>query len=475
MFQIKKPEDKSCEDSDDFIKIRCKQHMDHVCCLFCKICNENICLKCLTDIHKGHDVIEKENYNAEEKSVEGIQREKENKVTRIMSEVGIQREKENQVTRIMSEVGIQREKENQVTRIMSEVGIQMEKENQVTRIMSEVALGNSFNSALNSEQEEMREEQTETEIKVTRQFTIDINNIFCMSSCHESSVCRESSVWISDGCHESSVWISDGTHDTVMHLKLKNEKPQIISQFDIVVHDMAVTPSGDLILVVDGNKTLQVVDKKTGQMSNSKYTVSCYFSKAMPLCIHVTKDKVITGTVKSYQFLSWVKGFLQLFGAGNSSVLVMDHEGNYLKIYEVDENRKPLFTVPERITSTSNGNICVVDGLDIKTGRIVILGQAGSVVGTYEGNPTINSKQRLFHPADILTTPSDNIVVADRNNHTIHILDMNGQIIANKRLSEVGIRFPYSLGTSVPGYFFIGCHSPETDKAKLYEVKFSGF
>lgn len=223
-------------------------------------------------------------------------------------------------------------------------------------------------------------------------------------------------------------------------------------------------------------KRYRRLTKRTGKLSNSKYTLSWRYSRVMPLCIHVTRDKVITGVVDRYQFLSFLKGMLKFLGAtGYSSVLVRDHAGNYLNLYEVDKNRKPLFTVPERITSTSNGNICVVDGLDIKTGRIVILGQAGNVVGTYEGNPNINSKQRPFHPADILTTPLDNIVVADRNNHTIHILDMNGQIIANKRLSEVGIRFPYSLGTSVPGYFFIGCHSPETDKAKLYKVKFSGF
>ncbi|CAG2194331.1 unnamed protein product [Mytilus edulis] len=246
---------------------------------------------------------EKENQVTRSMSEVGIQSEKENEVTRSMSEVGIQSEKENEVTRILSAVGIQREKENEVTRILSVVGIQSEKENQVTKTMLEVALGNSLNSTLDSEQGEMREEQTE--IEVTRQFTTDINNIFCMSP-----------------CHDSSIWISDGTHDTVMHLNLKKEKPQIISQFNIVVHDMAITPSGDLILAVDGNKTLQAVDQRTGKLSNSKYTLSWRYSRVMPLCIHVTRDKVITGVVDRYQFLSFLKGMLKFLGAtGYSSVL----------------------------------------------------------------------------------------------------------------------------------------------------------
>ncbi|CAC5408262.1 UTP6 [Mytilus coruscus] len=112
----------------------------------------------------------------------------------------------------------------------------------------------------------------------------------------------------------------------------------------------------------------------------------------------------------------------------------MDETGNRVREYEHDSNNKPLFSLPRRIvTSTSNGNIWVVDLYDKSfRGRVVVLGQAGNIVQIYTGHPDVNFQT-----------------------------------------NDEGMMFPYSLALSGPAQFYIGCatpeYSPPSAKAKLFK------
>ncbi|VDI23140.1 Hypothetical predicted protein [Mytilus galloprovincialis] len=173
----------------------------------------------------------------------------------------------------------------------------------------------------------------------------------------------------------------------------------------------------------------------------------------------------------------------------------MDQEGKQLKEYEHENHKKqlfslprfrkssitkPLFSFPICVTCTSNGNICVVDVLDNDNrGRVVVLSPGGDVLGTYTGQPDVNTEDKPFTPVRILTTPLDNIIVTDMENHLLHILTDQGQSITYYNLRDIGILYPYSLALSTSGTIFIGCvspkESPDTSKAKLYELNYSGF
>lgn len=143
---------------------------------------------------------------------------------------------------------------------------------------------------------------------------------------------------------------------------------------------------------------------------------------------------------------------------------------------------KHLFTCtyPRRITIASNGNICLVDWFDQdRRGRVVVLSQGGDILGIYTGHPDVHTNHNPFTPVGILTTPSDNIIVTDLNNHLLHILADQGQLIAFYNLRDMGIVHPYSLAMSTSGTLYIGCFiaegSKKKSKAKLYELNFSGF
>ncbi|VDI23141.1 Hypothetical predicted protein [Mytilus galloprovincialis] len=269
-------------------------------------------------------------------------------------------------------------------------------------------------------------------------------------------------------CSDGSMWMGDSLKSKLQHVKLRENRTEVITSINTKINGMAKTHSNNILVTTTGETKLKLINTMTWEITDTRYDVKPLY----PTCIHVTRDhRVIIG--------AWSGG--KVFPAtGRSVVVVMDQEGKQLQEYEHDKHTKGLFTYPGRVTCTSNGNICVVDLLDKDgRGRVVVLSPGGDILGTYTGHPDVNTEEKPFIPIGILTTPSDNIVVTDMNNHLLHILTIQGQSITYYNLHDMDILHPYSLDLSTSGTIFIGCvnktNSPDTTKAKLYELKFSGF
>ncbi|XP_063410455.1 uncharacterized protein LOC134693544 [Mytilus trossulus] len=283
-------------------------------------------------------------------------------------------------------------------------------------------------------------------LEIFKEYSSDVKNINFMVAC-------------SDG----SVWIGDNTRSKLQHVKLTENKTEVITSLNTNIYGIAISHSNN-ILVKDSTPTkLRQINTVTGEITDSIYDIK----PLKPVGIHVTSDhRVIIGASSP---LSRV-------------VIVLDQEGKQLKRYENDKHNKRLFTLPRYITSTSNGNICVVDTFDRDFhGRVVVLSPGGDIIGTYTGHPEVNTKKKPFKAFEILTTPSDNIVVTDTENHLLHILSDQGQIITYYNLSDMGILRPHSLTLSSTGTILIGCLEKKAffvisdKKAKLYELEYSGF
>ncbi|CAG2185150.1 unnamed protein product [Mytilus edulis] len=266
---------------------------------------------------------------------------------------------------------------------------------------------------VSSEPQVMKTDKANIKIKVETKFVTDLSRIYCLVS-----------------CQDGSVWIADN-RKTVQHIKIEQNKIEVISRFSMIVWDMAIT-STNAILVSDGGSLLKWMNAGTGQITHTMYDIA-----PLTTCrIHITTDNRV---------------IIELYPWGKYSLL----------------------------EESVQGNICVVDKLDeSRRGRVIILGQSGQVIQIYTGHPDINTEDRPFKPSDILTTPLDNVIVADSKNHALHILDSNGQIISYYRVNLIGIQGLYSLALSTPGHLYIGNYtsdgSPE-QKAKLFELKYSGF
>ncbi|XP_071170893.1 uncharacterized protein [Mytilus edulis] len=154
----------------------------------------------------------------------------------------------------------------------------------------------------------------------------------------------------------------------------------------------------------------------------------------------------------------------------------MNRNGDHERVYEHDQHKQPIFTYLLRITSTSNGNIHVVDG-GVRGGiyRVVMLEQGGDIINIYTGDREIN-KDIPFNPRDIVTTPRDNVIVADINTHTLHILNNAGTLVTCHKTSDINIVLLCSLVFTPTGQLYIECSTPKRCKAKdakLYEVTIS--
>lgn len=332
--------------------------------------------------------------------------------------------------------------------------MQRETESKLSKLaLTKVIPSKSSPQKLNSEKKEIKENPNPN-IKVTRQFTTGLNDVHTV---------------ISDS--HDSVWIADWYNDVLNQLKVTKDNIQVKSKLNISVFDMAVYSTNSLLLSVHNETRVKLLNDRTLQISDSKYSTAPLF----PHCLNISRDKkVIVGAVKSN-----AKG--QLFkSTGRRAVIVMDEEGNRVNQYEHDSNNEPLFTLPSKITSTNNGNICVADVLDESyRGRVVILGNTGNILQIYNGHSDIDSQDSPFRPTDIKTTPADNIIVANYYNHTLHILSCDGVLIKYIMTEDVEIFMPYSLALYGPEQLYIGCLSDESSeefvKAKLYQVRYSGF
>ncbi|CAC5400463.1 unnamed protein product [Mytilus coruscus] len=157
---------------------------------------------------------------------------------------------------------------------------------------------------------------------------------------------------------------------------------------------------------------------------------------------------------------------------------MMNKKGDKEFVYKHDQHSPTLITVPKRITSTNNGNIHVVDQISEDfSGKVVVLGHDGHLIYKYSGLSATNNTSP-FKPRHIVTTPSDNVVVIDRDIPILHILNNNGHFVSYFNTEEIGIQFPYSLAFNTTGHLYIGCTKGaghKSTEAKLYETNIAGF
>ncbi|XP_063404732.1 uncharacterized protein LOC134688192 [Mytilus trossulus] len=268
------------------------------------------------------------------------------------------------------------------------------------------------------------------------------------------AVSLDGSLWIGDGDKEEGFHLFT-SYTALQNVKLVGDKVKVLSSFNIEVYDIAVTPSNDILLAIEGSR-LKQIKAGSNKVSDSVYFVELSYITS----VHVTKDgRVIVG--------------------GGKVIVVMDTDVKYLARYEEDENKKPIFDgTIWSTTSTLNGNIFVAQ--PYFNPRVVVLCK-GDVINNYTGPPSIKS-QRRFNPRSVITTPMDHVIVADCFNHSLHILDNTGHLLTTYNTKDIGIEYPRSLTITMEGPFavlYIGCRNTgscedSSDTGQLYKTNIMG-
>ncbi|CAG2237167.1 unnamed protein product [Mytilus edulis] len=299
------------------------------------------------------------------------------------------------------------------------------------------------------------ESSNEIEVTVTKEFQTKLSRVSYLSSSHNDAL------WIGINMptreNKRSTLFSKKTI-TLHKVRPEENKLKTLCELDVRIIDIATTPSDTIILVTDDVK-LKEIDQ-SDKVIDSKYNVESYLLFMFkPTCIHFTKRNTIAigGRTSSKD---------------RAAVILMDINGKFVAKYESDETSRPIFTNPLRITSTSNGNLWVIDAEDDNSGSVVVLTQEYGV-RVYRGNLDMDTCEKQFNPQYITTTPLDNIIVTDTYNHMLHLLNKDIQLLAHYSTGDIGILYPTSVVFTSAGNVYIGSSSfQQNEKAKLYKVNF---
>ncbi|XP_033743911.1 tripartite motif-containing protein 2-like [Pecten maximus] len=143
----------------------------------------------------------------------------------------------------------------------------------------------------------------------------------------------------------------------------------------------------------------------------------------------------------------------------------LNSQGQQVQAYEYTDGNKRLFTRPYRVVENINGDICVTDKTSMGSGRVVVLDSLGNLRFIYDGR-SASAGERPFSPCGIVCDSYGRLLIADTNNHCVHIVDKHGQFVSFLLRKEDGITCPTSLVLNGEGKLWVG---NENGQVKVYQ------
>ena len=280
----------------------------------------------------------------------------------------------------------------------------------------------------------------DTELKVLKSYTTDLSDVHRLVS-----------------LDKTTAWISSYKGNIIRKVVI-DDKTQIIKEIPVEIYDMKLTKSNDILISINSSDVKLIT--QSGQIKP--------FLSVSPLIttgIHVTHNNdIILGVME--------KDTYKLTDKSCRKIIVFGENKKEKQSYQYNKHKQRLFTVPFRITD-KNSDIVVIDRTSYDDGRVVVLGKEGGVEWIYQGHPQINTEDKPFYPSDIVTTSVGNIIVADYNNHTLHVISGEGELLTYKDMLDQGVIHPLSLDVDTLGQLWVGCNTykSEADDAKVHIIK----
>ena len=519
------------ENEIHFGDIKCTDHSDQTCCMYCKSCDKLVCVQCVIKTHKSHVFeeissgysLKRENLRKHtfiwKKQAEILTNEIE-KLENIQEDNKIQYKEVNEKI-ITHEKAVKDEVEKFTKSVKDGLDtkwdlIQVGTETEIDRVkerkmniqermkkaedLMNIKDGNKFFKDIKDMEISLKDGfQYTAPNKYVKEIlptfvpgmfiqdnfgNLKLNNC---SSNDEENPCTKielkigkeylttvDTVYRVAHCKDGHIWICSniGTSEILQKVKPTGNELKEISSYKIihVVYDMAVSQWNNILLCTNDNQ-IQSIEERTGQLRNTKFGV----------------EYLIPSAICSREFLIVVGAINNDYPKhGKRVVIKMNEKGEHEHVMEYDKNGQPIFTYPLSVACTNNlQTVFVIDGLSHDTYsafRLVI--QTGSdSFEYYEGHSTLNNSfDKRFCPIAIQAAPSNSIIINDFSTNALHILSPSG-LSAYVSLSELGIQCSFSLCCTLT-HLFIGCQSfqgngcesnqESMDRAKLYELNIEG-
>ncbi|XP_071165937.1 uncharacterized protein [Mytilus edulis] len=480
-------------DNVDIESMVCTMHSQQKCFVFCKDCSQPACSKCLTETHKLHD------YKPLDEAYNDIISEKEELINKLKSNLQFLRNAKDKLTKILSDGNnnlketreaikrTEKEMKESITKYVADLFQELEAKSKKSEKMIKDELStmkkneDKLETRINNLNEAKQDHQLVDILSPLPKYpakTIKHNEVTFIPSNMQEKLGRQSVLGdlytipdlelidsyqsaiqnvtnillYSDNC----AFVGSYSSQKLQKVIFGNHRIKVEREMKMKVYDMAKTRDGEIL--VSSEESEIKLYTKDGQLKTFKS-----FSPLKTLGIHITKDhKIIIGLTESLKI-----------PATKDSIrtLVIMNQDCYIQTTIEFES---LLTYPYRIQSF-NDKILVVDIINTEwEGRVVMLDERGKLYWTYNGYNSINSDQNHFYPDDIAITSADTILVSDCENHTIHVLNPDGQLIVCKDVKCLGIELPLGLCIDQNQVLWIGCNTyvkEKFSKAKLSCVK----
>ncbi|XP_052679808.1 uncharacterized protein LOC128160519 [Crassostrea angulata] len=210
-------------------------------------------------------------------------------------------------------------------------------------------------------------------------------------------------------CHnEDRIWTTCGKTNDIKCFNIKSFLLHTIkSKSGKWPNDLALDKEGNLLFSEGTRRTVNII--KNGE-SEELIRVQGWMPNT--LCVTSSSDLLVS----MYNNEKDQSKVVRYTGSTEKQTIQFDDEG------------KPLYSGNngiKYITVNKNGDICVSD---CKAGAVVIVDKAGNFRCKYAGYPS-RTKKSPFKPFGITADSQNRVLIVDRSNHCIHILDGNGDFL----------------------------------------------
>ncbi|CAC5407882.1 unnamed protein product [Mytilus coruscus] len=492
----------------DFYNIKCDKHSGKICCLFCKECEEVVCPLCITNAHNTHNMTEisagfkvamevlrdlhactnqdltllTTNMDTIQKiKTENLSSYSEKKQAILNQEKVLKDTIHEQSENLLSQLD---DRVNNMNKPLQADGKKTKEDFEATALRSkflkDVIDSNNVLKILKTAGKERTEKVEIKSVDTTKYRYKSLPNFFpgCIKQQTIASMygslkeipCKPKfsfskkikTTFPPIQCMlytNGSMWIGNYSSKKIEQISLLQDesiqKKRSVNASNVV--RMQLSNSGDLFLSCHVS-TLYMFQPSTGKIVPSKYTAAPLITTG---AFEISKNnKIIVGAREG--------GPAQFPPNGPRKVIMMNMEGEHEMTYYLDNESKPIFTGPYRVTTDNNFDIYVIDIFNNdKEGRVIKLNQSGGVSDVYMGHPEINDSGHPFSPLDFKSTSSNNVIITDSQNDVLHILDNNVQCIHFVRTKEFGISYPLCIEIDNNESIFIAC------KSEIYKLNFS--